>query len=214
MLQLKKRDAAPVVAPAWHPNFRNFERLPDTKVVRTTFFINVAAGALALVLVGIVGWREYQADLYAQQTFAAQERIDRNQKQNAEALRLTKAFNDEEKKFAEAAAFTRAPMTATEFVTLLSQTLPREIQLEHVDFRPHDANNPQCVVRGLVAGAKDQASGSASAYVELLRTDPRLASIFSSVELRALNPEPNSGTLIFEIALKFTNPAATAGGKK
>ena len=41
----KKSDAQSAVAPVWHPNFRNFERLPDTKVVRTTFFVNTAAQA-------------------------------------------------------------------------------------------------------------------------------------------------------------------------
>ena len=37
----KKPDAAAAnQTPAWHPNFRNFERLPDTQVVRPTFFVN------------------------------------------------------------------------------------------------------------------------------------------------------------------------------
>ena len=58
-LSLSKRsDAQPAVAPVWHPNFRNFERLPDTKVVRTTFFINTAAVAVALSLLLWVGFRE------------------------------------------------------------------------------------------------------------------------------------------------------------
>ena len=50
MLSLtKKSDAVPVAAPLWHTNFRNFDRLPDTKVVRTAFFVNTAAGAVAFV---------------------------------------------------------------------------------------------------------------------------------------------------------------------
>ncbi len=212
LLQLKKRDAEPVVAPAWHPNFRNFERLPDTKVVRTTFFINVAAGALALLLAGVVGWREYETRTFGGQAEAADARIAANQAKNAEALRLTKIFNDEEKKFAEAAAFVDTPISASEFVTLLGETLPREIQLEYIDYRPNDAANPQCTIRGLAAGSKDQASGAASAYVETLRTTPRFAEVFSAVELRALNPDARSGTLIFEIVLKF-KPAAKGGRK-
>lgn len=212
LLQLKKREAEPVVAPAWHPNFRNFERLPDTKVVRTTFFINVAAGALALILAGIVGWREYETHTFTAQTEAAETRIAANQAKNAEALRLTKIFNDEEKKFTEAAAFVKTPLAASEFIALLGETLPREIQIEYLDYRPHDATNPQCIIRGLAAGSKDQASGIASAYIETLRTQPRFAEVFSAVELRALNPDARTGTLIFEIALKFKT--AAKGGKK
>ena len=49
---LKKKSeasAAPAV-PNWHPNFRNFEKLPDIKVVRTAFFVNGAAVSVALAL--------------------------------------------------------------------------------------------------------------------------------------------------------------------
>ena len=54
MLSLtKKSDSEPVAAPLWHTNFRNFEQLPDTKVVRTTFFVNTAAIAIAA---GLLLW--------------------------------------------------------------------------------------------------------------------------------------------------------------
>lgn len=202
-LQLKKRDAAPATAPAWHPNFRNFERLPDTKVVRTTFFINVGSGVLALVLTGIVGWREYQALNLRDQHDAAVARIEQNRAQNAESLRLNKVFADEEKKFAEAADFIRTPLTTTEMIRHFGESLPRDIQLEYLDLRPLDAANPQCAIRGIVSGTKDQASGAASAYVEALRTHPRFAEVFSSVELRSINPDPRGGALIFEIVMKF-----------
>ncbi len=206
----KKRDAEPAVAPAWHPNFRNFERLPDTKVVRTNFFINVAAAAAAVLLAGFVGWREFQAASFRQQAAAAQEQIERNRKESDEGLRLTKQFTDEERKFAEASAFTKAPISPTEMLALLGASLPAEIQLEYLDFRPHDPTDSRCVLRGLAAGSKDQASGAASAYVETLRTQPRFAEVFGSVNLTTLNADARSGMLIFEIVLKFKAP----GGKK
>jgi len=59
MLSLTKKSDAQVASPLWHTNFRNFERLPDTKVVRTTFFINTAAVALTLGLLLWLGYREY-----------------------------------------------------------------------------------------------------------------------------------------------------------
>lgn len=209
LLQLKKRDAAPAVAPAWHPNFRNFERLPDTKVVRTNFFINVAAVAIALVLGGLVGWREYQAGVLRGQAATLQTEIDQRKKQSDEGLRLTRLFNEEDKKFAEAAAFVKTPMLPTELLHLLGASLPAEIQLEFVDYRPTDAD-PRCTLRGLAAGTKDQASGAASAYVETLRTQPRFAEVFASVNLTTINADPRTGSLIFEIVMKLK----PAGGKK
>ena len=211
LLQLKKRDAAPAVAPAWHPNFRNFERLPDTKVVRTNFFINVAAVAAALVLGGIVGWREYQAGALRQQAAAAEARTATHKKASDEGLRLTKIFNDEDKKFAEAAAFVKTPIATTEILNVFGESLPAEIQLEYIDLRPFDANDPRCTIRGLAAGTKDQASGAASAYVETLRTQSRFADVFASVNLTTINTDPRTGMLIFEVVMKFK---AAKGGKK
>lgn len=207
----KKANAEPVAAPLWHPNFRNFERLPDTKVVRTTFFINVAAGAIAVVLLAFVGWREYQVHVFDQQTAAAQAEIAKNKKLNDEGLRLTKVFTDEDKKLAEASAFIQAPLETTELLAVLGQSLPKEIQLEYLDLRFSDPVAPRCVLRGLAAGSKDQASGAASAYVETLRTQPRLAQVFESVKLNALNPDPRTGALLFEVELRYKN---AKGAKK
>ncbi|MBX3736780.1 MAG: hypothetical protein KF715_08835 [Candidatus Didemnitutus sp.] len=199
----KKADAAPAAAPHWHPNFRNFERLPDTKVVRTTFFINVGGIATAVLLLAFVGWREYQAHVFNGQRVTAEAEIAKNQKQHQEGLRLTKLFTDEDKKFAEAAAFVKMPVEPTALLSLLGTCLPKEIQLEYIDLRPSDPAGARCTLRGLAAGAKDQASGFASAYVETLRTQPRLAEIFDGVKLIAINPDPKSGALLFEIELKF-----------
>ncbi|MDP2138757.1 MAG: hypothetical protein Q8J74_12985 [Candidatus Didemnitutus sp.] len=209
---MKKRESVPATAPAWHPNFRNPELLPDTKVVRTTFFINAAAVAIAVALLGFVGWREYLVHVLVQQTDAAQAAIDKNRKANLEGLRLTKIFTDEEKKFAEAAAFVSTRLDPMEFVAVLGQNLPAEIQLEYLDIRPNDLTNPHCTLRGLAAGSKDQASGIASAYVAALHKYPRFAEVFESVTLTALNTDSRSGMLIFEIVLKFKTD--TKGGKK
>lgn len=209
LFQLKKRNAAPAAAPAWHPNFRNFERLPDTKVVRTNFFINVAALVLAVGLLGTVGWREYQVSVAKAQTQVAQEGIEQRRKQSNEGLRLTKLFSEQDKKFAEAAAFAATPIQPAELLALLGASLPADIQMESVDFRPGEVGVP-CVLRGIAAGTKDEASGAASAYVETLRTQPRLAEVFAVVELRSISPDPQTGRLGFEIAMR----TKAAGGKK
>jgi len=182
--------------------------LPDTKVVRTNFFINVAAIVLAVVLVGVVGWREYQVSVTQGQTQVAQAGIDQRKKQSDEGLRLTKQFSEQDKKFAEAAAFTASPIQPTELLAELGASLPAEIQLDSIDFRPSDVDS-SCTLRGTAAGTKDQASGAASAYVDTLRAHPRFAQVFKVVELRAITPDGRTGSLSFEIVMKTKLP----GGK-
>lgn len=204
----KKSDAQPATAPLWHPNFRNFERLPDTKVVRTAFFVNTAAIFVALCLLLWLGYREYHLRNLGEEIAKAQQSLDKNGKQNAEALRLSKQFADEEKKLFEATAFIRMPVTPSEFLLLLGQTLPKEISIEAADMRLVESpNGSLCVLRGLAAGTPDQASGAASSYIEQLRAHPRFSEVFESINLTSLTRDPKPGFLVFEIVLKVKPPA-------
>ena len=206
----KKSDATPVAAPLWHPNFRNYERLPDTKVVRTTFFINAASIVVALLLVLWVGFREYRIHELGQQISDTQAEIDRNQKQNNDAIRLSGVFAEEDKKLADAEAFAHRPLSPLEFILQLGRTLPKEIQIESADMRLSDPAASQCFLRGFVAGTKDQASGTVSGYLDTLRTTPKFAAVFDSVSLISLNSDSRTNLLNFEIVLKFK----TAGTKE
>lgn len=209
MSLIKKSDvnAAP---PSWHPNFRNYERLPDTKVVRTTFFINVTAIAVAACLVILVGSRQLRLRELSQQLQETQAVIDKTSKENTESIRLSKLFDDEAKKILEAGAFVKRTLAPSEFILLLGKSLPKEVQIESVDLRYSGAGGDQCVLRGIVAGSKDEASGAASKYIELLRTSPLFASRFESVTLPTLNPDPAGALMRFEIVIKL----ATAGKEK
>ena len=83
MLSLLKRkseaDAAPAV-PAWHPNFRNYEKLPDVKAVRTAFFVNGASILVAVSLLVYFGFREWQIRTINSQVAQVQAQIDRDKK--------------------------------------------------------------------------------------------------------------------------------------
>ena len=198
----KKSDAQPAVAPLWHPNFRNFDQLPDTKVVRTTFFINTAAIAVALGLLLWLGYREYHIFDLGKQIADAQKQINENSRQNKEALRLTKIFGEEQKKLAEAGAFSRTAISPTEFLLLLGQTLPKEISIESLDMRlAEQGGGATFLLNGLVAGTPDQASGTASSYVDALRAHRRLGALFDPITLISLNRSSGS-FLAFDISLK------------
>ena len=204
MLSLtKKSDAQPVAAPLWHTNFRNFDRLPDTKVVRTTFFVNTAAGAVAIALLLWLGYREYRLYNLSEQIAGAQSEIDSNAKKNAEALRLSQIFTEEDKKMADTEAFLKGPIAVSEYIELIGQTLSKEIAIDFADLRiPADPKNQNFVLRGVVAGTRDQAAGTASSYVDQLRAHERLGAIFDPITLDKLTPDAASGFMSIEISLK------------
>jgi hypothetical protein len=203
MLSLtKKSDVQPVAIPLWHTNFRNFDRLPDTKVVRTTFFINTAAVVVALGMILWLGQREYTNYNLKEQNAEAQRQIDSNKKQDAEALRLTALFQAEDKKLSEVAAFVRVPITPAEFVGLLADSLPKDISIDYAETRlTADAKNSVFQIRGRVAGSPDQASGIASSYVDALRADPKLSKVFDPIVLNRLDRSTGGAYMLFDISL-------------
>jgi hypothetical protein len=201
-LLTKKSDAEPVVAPLWHTNFRNFDRLPDTKVVRTTFFINTAAIAVTLGLILWLGQREYTDYNLRAQKADAQRQIDGNQKQNSEALRLSKVFLEEEKKLNEVAAFLKTPITPAEFVQLIGGSLPKDISIDYVETRFTESKNSVFQLKGRVAGNPDQASGITSSYIDLLRAHEKLGKVFDPITLNRLDRgDTKGGFMVFDISL-------------
>jgi cell division protein FtsB len=208
MLSLTKKSDQPVAAPLWHANFRNFERLPDTKVVRTTFFVNTAAGAAAIALLLWLGYGEYRLYNLSEQIATAQREIDANSAKNNVALAQSKTFADESKKLTEAEAFLKTPIAVSEYIMLLAQTLPKEISIDFADLRlPADQKNQVFTLRGVVAGTRDQAAGSASSYVESLKNHPRIGAVFDPISLDKLTPDGATGFMSFEISLKVKTEA-------
>lgn len=212
LLQLtRKSDAEPAAAPLWHPNFRNYDRLPDTKAVRTALLVNLVAGTAALILLGWVGSREYDIYSMRQQQAEAEAAIERDTAKNNEALQLSKQFSDEEKKVRDVLTFIGQPVRPAGFVLQLGQILPKEISLNFIDMKLSDQTSPACILRGLVAGSRTEAAGTATSFVELLRAQKEFVPVFETIELTNVAPDPRTGLLTFEIVMKLKVPKKKTG---
>jgi hypothetical protein len=98
-LKKKSEAASAPLVPAWHPNFRNYEKLPDIKVVRTAFFVNGAAITIALALLTYFGFQEWQLRNLQGQIADWQRQIDRDKAGSDRAVALYKKFQAEEARF-------------------------------------------------------------------------------------------------------------------
>lgn len=200
MLSLLKRksDAAPAIAPAWHPNFRNFERLPDTKVIRTAFFINGGAVIVASLIVLWFAYQTIQIHAIKRQLDDVQQDIDRNQRTSERTIAIYKQFQAEGARAVEVDVFLKSKPRLSEILLRLAETLPANIAVDGIEFRASTI-----LIRASVRGAPDQASGHASAYVQLLKTDPVLGPKFDDVALQSLNRNAQTGRLTLEMMLKL-----------
>lgn len=197
-LKKKPEAAVAVVAPLWHPNFRNFERLPDTKVVRTAFFINIVAITLAVAALLWFASQEYRLHELNRQKDEWQAQINRDKRGSDLAIVQYKKFQAEAARAAEVEAFVKSRPVVSSLLMHLGRTLPPNIALDLVDLRDQGVT-----LRATLRGAPDLASGYASAYVENLRADSVLQPIFDDIALINLSANPQTGRLVIEIFLKF-----------
>lgn len=198
----KEQPTQPLV-PAWHPNFRNYARLPDTKVVRTAFFVNGAAVFLAIVLLLVFLYQEYTLRALNNQIQTWTAQIEQDRGPSGEAVALFRQFQAEEKIIAEVEAFARARLILSDFILQLGQTLPTSIAVSALEFR-----DTGVTLRGIVRGAPDRASGQATAFVDQLRKDSMFGGLFSDVVLTNVNRDPATGRLLIELVLRFKPDAA------
>lgn len=169
-LKKKSEAAAQPLVPAWHPNFRNYEKLPDIKVVRTAFFVNAAAITITLALLTYFGFQEWQLHNLKTQIADSQRQIDRDKAGSDKALVLYKKFEVQQAKFLEVDAFVKSKPLISDLLVRLGQTLPSNIAIDSLDLR-----DTGLALRMTVRGSPDAASGYANAYLEQLRTDKAFA---------------------------------------
>jgi len=203
LLKKKSDAAAAPLVPSWHPNFRNFEKLPDIKVVRTAFFVNGAALFLALALAIYFCFQEWQLHVLGSQIAELQRQIDHDKKESDQNKDLYNKFKAEEAKILEVDSFTKSKLIVSDLLLHLGQTLPANISLESLDLRETGLS-----LRITVRGTPQAAAGYAFAYLEQLRADKEL-SRFDEVTSPSSSPNASTGRLTVEMFLRF-KPAAPA----
>jgi hypothetical protein len=203
LTRTKKSDAAVVAAPSWHPNLRIVESLPDTKVVRTAFFVNGIAMVVAIALALYLGIQEWKLHEVNKQIDDWQRQIDRDKKQSEEKVALYQDFKMEEAKTAEVSDFVASKPVLSAIILRLGQVTPKKIAFDALDFRDTGVS-----IKATIKGAPDRASGDASAYEKQLRTDAVLGPMFEEVNLLTMVKNP-TGRIVIEIFCQYNK-----GGKK
>lgn len=204
---LKKKSDAPTgpVVPAWHPNFRDYEKLPDVKVVRTAFFANGAAIVVLLALGIYFGINEWQLHVINAQVAEADAQIARDKKPSDQNVALFKKFQAEAAKVTEVDTFVASRPVMSDVLLRIAATLPADIALDAVEMRPAGVS-----LRLTVRGSPESAAGRATAYLEQLRGDKELTA-FNREKFEFTNQARNTSTgrLAVEFFLRFSDAYVT-----
>ncbi len=202
--RLKSKSEVPAPsATVWHPNFRNYQKLPDIKVVRTAFFINGAAILVVVSLLILLGFNEWQLHAVNAQTTAIQSQIDRDTKLSDQSVVLFKSFQAEESKVNEVDTFVKSKAAVSTIILRLGETLPKNVALDLLDFRENGL-----VMRLSVRGTPDVASGYATTYLEQLRSDSQLKLFEEFTFTGTPSPNPATNRMAVEFFLRLKGAPA------
>lgn len=214
MLSLLKKSGAEKAAHQaipWRPDFRDASTLPDTKTVRTHFFLNLIAVTVAGAMLLYVAQREFLIADLEDSLADVETRIAAATPGSEKAKATFQQFLAEEAKFNEAHALVRDPFRLQEFVLHLGRTLPPDVSVRRVDFRGLAQN---MMITGAVRGIDADASDVASNFVKQLQADPVLAAHFASISLTNLGRNAEEASLNLELAFTFKSPTPKGAAKK
>ena len=200
-MPLKRKSDTPAgpVVPAWHPNFRDYDKLPDVKVVRTAFFVNGLAIVIFLALAIYFGMHEWQLRVVEAQIADQQQQIDRDHRPSEQAVALYKRFQTEQAKEKQVDAFVHSRPRLLPILLHFTQTLPDNIAIDAFEIRPEGM-----ALRMTVRGTPEVAAGYATAYLDQLRADKVLTD-FDRKKFEFTNQarNPSTGRLAVEFFLTF-----------
>lgn len=205
--------------PAWRPNFRNAETLPDIKIVRTDFIINLTAISVAVALLVMVIYREYHIAKVEEAVAITQQNIDLNIAADRRNVRLSNEFQKVERTISELPQFLNVPLSPDTLVRALASMQPPEMILVSLSFSPtvtrqgrKETVRYQIVLNGRVTdGTVD---GQARAATDII-TDYRnafgnldlLAPYFLSSELSGFSRNEAQGSFNFTIRVTLSMEA-------
>jgi len=192
--------------PAWHPDFRIGENLPDIKAVRTGFLINLAFIGLAFALLVWLAYRE--AAIHSHQTNIETLR-DEERSMEAESKKVTalntqfmkrKQIHDDLVKFYD------APFDVSALFADIARIRPGEIAFEEMSYREDERAEKDAVRRSYRLSLRGQTRSLR--IIEELKSALVSLPSFDGVEpeiSEGANPRNAAlGTFGFSIEVRFT----------
>jgi hypothetical protein len=183
--------------PNWHSDFRDLTTLPEDRVVRVRFLINACAGALAFILFLLVGWQLITRHSVAGQLRFWDEKITTHRREYDELQFILRDYMIEAGKIQDAYDLIYIPFVPSEFVLNISRTLPDRMTVDTIGYA-----NGTVTMRGSLAESPEQASRVLGHYIETLRNDAQVKSLFGDITAPSLDRARQDNLFNFEIVLK------------
>jgi len=133
--------------PAWHPDFRVAEDLPDIKVVRTDFLINIGAVGLALMIFIWLAYREATVYGLENDISTLQAEQSRLEGDNMIVVASNTRFMKRKQIFDDLDKFYDIPVDVPRFLADLARLRPSDISFEEVAYQELQQTEQKVITR-------------------------------------------------------------------
>jgi len=163
----------------WHPNLRLADKLPDIKVVRTGFMVNLIAVIVVILLLGLNVQRELSIYSTGSELAKLEEQIESQTAQNDKNLRLSTQFKRYSKMIEDLETFYGLSYPPLEFLLPVIQNRPENVTfvafrytIEYVGTskKTQDAKDfaGNFIITGYMNGSTPKEIAAVSAYRDAL----------------------------------------------
>lgn len=203
----QKRSKRGTVQPNWRPNFRNEQRLPDIKVVRTGFLLNFISAAILATAVFVFGYREYQASILASSIDELQTEMTKVTKAHKTAQENYNKFKAAEARFEEINSFLTTIIAPGDFLDAVAVNLPAEGVILEFSYGTSASKNISTITVSLSGsmdpGTTRDAPSMITQFERALIEDPRIAEVLNQKSLSFRPDLRFPGSFTFDLTIEM-----------
>lgn len=197
--------------PAWRPDFRDPETLPDTKVIRTNFLFNFVAITLMLVGVGLVIHVELSIRAVMAERAALQEQVSGADEQNRALLERNRLWLQYAAPAQEVVRFVATPLDYVHFLTDLAEMRSDgivfgSIQMGYLNAERNQRDTPPFRIQltGKITGGADGTPAEIIAHFQQqLREMGDLRDRIIDMSVRQFDRDNDLGVFSFSLEIRI-----------
>lgn len=155
---------AEVISIGWRPDFRDSETLPDTKVVRTSFFLTAGFFSVAVAMAMFLGFREYQKVQVEKDLIELQVEVDGMKPEHGVKVAANGKFMSANGRIDEIVAMRGNQIVGSDLLISVGAALSPSMVLSQMKYE-----KDSIVLEGMLNVGADEASALIDEYMEKLK---------------------------------------------
>ncbi len=200
---MAKTESSPYAGP-WHLDCRLSAQLPSDDLVRGSFLLNLIAASLATAVTILALWQIYVSGSLRTEINYWQDQIATHKRQFAELNRATKKLDTQVARLDAAYDLMHGPYVVSDLIVAIGRS-----RLPKMTIASINGFAGGVVLRGTLHEPSGQAAQTLRGYIAMLRKDPAIGPLFTTIALVSLDRPDDNGGLTFEIACKLKGAPGT-----